>query len=993
MFQNITDHQLIKLTLFQNLYFSITIYTFLLCVIESVVAFTLSFIIPYGALYGIQNTLLIIACLYLAWCYKDALFLVHCVIIFSYWPDTLISNVVLISSWLINALLIIIQRHNANTTILPPILLESKLLAFNSLSKRSMNEKPSENINILCFLNATLYGFVIHILCTYVSNWLAIIKIILFIKACFLVNKQRYMLPPCIAILHLFTNNFSLLLLLFYNALICVVIHPWLIDHLLIIKNFNISKDLLKLKEQAKDLPKAEVLRKGLNEKFSIDVNDIVDLKRSFIAGETKYIVIEYSSIYFKDHVEPKFNNIDQCFLKVSKVMKSSHFFSLFNIKYYLLEVRITKASSNTINVHFPRKLTLSIRFKCIPNKIDLNKTKISQLIVNEFHHIDVESESFLGRSLSVICTTSYLSFKLSFMDKFNNAVDLDPNDVIKHLKIMDDFNEILPYQIYDSKLISVNIKNCKLLRIYCSDKEISTIFIFNVTLPFSIQKEVEYIKATYHHININMLEYQKFTKDLHYGKRFIDRALESKSSVVHLSFENFKSIKVVKRSFLVFYKTLFHWNNLINFRHIDGNYCLAGTYNNMALLSFNDMSDLQHTAYLISNLIESRKENNYTIPIDELLRKTNVTLNFRSCNTINVDRNDIAKSKSELERAIDNKIDIRIQFRYENGIDYGGLTNEYFSMWNDLLFRKESGIFFALSPNSNTYHFATDDASETDITLSMGGRIKAAEFVGKYIGRLITHFCWKKEIFAPLPCLLSRALILHMLDIKPDTFCLQYDDIDTWKQTFAYILENDPESLELTFDVDVIDPITQKHLYSKSLLNCNKEVALKEDNKYVYLDILADWILNKSCEKQIKAFKKGLNKIVNLSKISLKETDLEMILCSINEINVDDLIQYSDFEECDQTTWLWETLRSFNKEEKSKFLQFVTGTSQLPMGSARNLYPRLKINVVPEDPDRLPTSQTCFNRLIIPNYRSYEELRKKLFQCIEDGYIGFGNA
>src|SRR5690606_22014223 len=114
----------------------------------------------------------------------------------------------------------------------------------------------------------------------------------------------------------------------------------------------------------------------------------------------------------------------------------------------------------------------------------------------------------------------------------------------------------------------------------------------------------------------------------------------------------------------------------------------------------------------------------------------------------------------------------------------------------------------------------------------------------------------------------------------------------------------------------------------------------------YAYLDLLADWMLNKSCEKQIKAFKKGFKKVIDLSSTSLNEKDLEIILCSMKEIDINDLIKHSYYDNCIQVTWLWDILKSFSKEEKSKFLQFVTGVSQLPMGSAKYLYPKLTIQV-----------------------------------------------
>ena len=44
-------------------------------------------------------------------------------------------------------------------------------------------------------------------------------------------------------------------------------------------------------------------------------------------------------------------------------------------------------------------------------------------------------------------------------------------------------------------------------------------------------------------------------------------------------------------------------------------------------------------------------------------------------------------------------------------------------------------------------------------------------------------------------------------------------------------------------------------------------------------------------------------------------------------------------------------------------------------------------------DLNRLPSARTCFNQLIIPEYKNSELLKKKLLIAISDGCSGFGTA
>lgn len=40
-----------------------------------------------------------------------------------------------------------------------------------------------------------------------------------------------------------------------------------------------------------------------------------------------------------------------------------------------------------------------------------------------------------------------------------------------------------------------------------------------------------------------------------------------------------------------------------------------------------------------------------------------------------------------------------------------------------------------------------------------------------------------------------------------------------------------------------------------------------------------------------------------------------------------------------------------------------------------------------------LPTAHTCFNQIDLPNYASYEDLRRMLLLAINEGNVGFGFA
>ena len=61
---------------------------------------------------------------------------------------------------------------------------------------------------------------------------------------------------------------------------------------------------------------------------------------------------------------------------------------------------------------------------------------------------------------------------------------------------------------------------------------------------------------------------------------------------------------------------------------------------------------------------------------------------------------------------------------------------------------------------------------------------------------------------------------------------------------------------------------------------------------------------------------------------------ELELLISGLPDIDLDDLRAYTDYQGYKSTdpeiTYFWNVLKSFSKQEKALFLQFVTGTSKV---------------------------------------------------------------
>jgi len=78
----------------------------------------------------------------------------------------------------------------------------------------------------------------------------------------------------------------------------------------------------------------------------------------------------------------------------------------------------------------------------------------------------------------------------------------------------------------------------------------------------------------------------------------------------------------------------------------------------------------------------------------------------------------------------------------------------------------------------------------------------------------------------------------------------------------------------------------------------------------------------------------------------------------------------------------------SFDENEKKQFLSFTTGCDRAPIAGLGHL--KIHISKHGEDESQLPSVHTCFNHLLLPEYKSLETMKSKLKQAIENSE-GFG--
>ena len=126
---------------------------------------------------------------------------------------------------------------------------------------------------------------------------------------------------------------------------------------------------------------------------------------------------------------------------------------------------------------------------------------------------------------------------------------------------------------------------------------------------------------------------------------------------------------------------------------------------------------------------------------------------------------------------------------------------------------------------------------------------------------------------------------------------------------------------------------------------------------------------------------------------MEVMRTDVEQLVDmktgEVMEVLSGELIDYVPLtEEPPIVKAFWEVIHSMDVSQQKKFLFFVTGCNRAPVGGLGRL--GFTIQRSGADTEYLPTSHTCFNILLLPDYSSKEKLETKLAIAIANGE-GFG--
>ena len=308
-------------------------------------------------------------------------------------------------------------------------------------------------------------------------------------------------------------------------------------------------------------------------------------------------------------------------------------------------------------------------------------------------------------------------------------------------------------------------------------------------------------------------------------------------------------------------------------------------------------------------------------------------------------------KSADELKHG---KLNVR--FHGEEGVDAGGVTREWFSVLARGMFNPNYALFIPVAADRTTFH-----------PNRLSGVNSEHLMFFKFIGRIIGKALYEGRV---LDCHFSRAVYKNILGRSVSIKDMETLDLDYYK-SLLWMLENDiTDIITESFSIET-DAFGEKETID--LIPDGRNIPVTQENKEEYVQRVVEYRLVESVREQLDNFLKGFHEIIPPELISIfNEQELELLISGLPEIDVDEWKNNTEYHNysasSSQIQWFWRAVRSFDKEERAKLLQFVTGTSKVPLNGFKELegmngVSKFNIHRDYGHKDRLPSSHTCFNR------------------------------
>ncbi|XP_043917383.1 probable E3 ubiquitin-protein ligase HERC4 isoform X4 [Protopterus annectens] len=323
----------------------------------------------------------------------------------------------------------------------------------------------------------------------------------------------------------------------------------------------------------------------------------------------------------------------------------------------------------------------------------------------------------------------------------------------------------------------------------------------------------------------------------------------------------------------------------------------------------------------------------------------------------------------------------LQVSFSREQGIDQGGLSQEFFTLVTKELCAPEANIFKHYEDSRLIWFH--EDGYRTGDEYHLAGEICGLALYNK----CMADFHFPLALYKKL--LNIRPALEDMHELSPtEGRCLQglldeeYDEvIDGMMLDFTKLNTNDGSVAELIPDGEAT-PVTRH-------------------NRKQYVDAYVDYVFNSSVKKNFEDFANGFKKGCSADMWTIfVPVELMAVIHGNTAYDWEQLeknVKYRGYDVSSEVIKnFWTAFHGLSEEMKKRFLAFLTGSDRIPVGGMEKFTFTIcyKEHLDPDlHPDFFyPSANTCTHILSLPCYSSIEALRIKLQHALQF-YEEFGLA
>ncbi|PAV87903.1 hypothetical protein WR25_03684 isoform B [Diploscapter pachys] len=312
----------------------------------------------------------------------------------------------------------------------------------------------------------------------------------------------------------------------------------------------------------------------------------------------------------------------------------------------------------------------------------------------------------------------------------------------------------------------------------------------------------------------------------------------------------------------------------------------------------------------------------------------------------------------------------LKITIANEEADDAGGVKKEFFMLIFQKILQNDYGMF--------------TENEQSHLTWFSGLSLVDEEEEGSFqmLGKLCGLAVYNRVIVnLPFPLALYKLILNEpvtledLKELSPTEGKSLQDLLDYEQSDFEDVF-----FLTFTINYDIFGAVEEVELKPSGAT-----LPVNQSNKQEYVELYVQHRLtvgfHDEIKKQIESFCTGFRFLVNSRVLGFFQP-IELMEMIVGNENYEwsefrKVVEYKGeyHEKHPAIQAFWKAFFELTDDEKKMFLQFLSGSSRLPVAGMS----AIKCYIQPTAPDTLPVAHTCFNLLDLPNIEDDKELLRRL--------------